>query len=82
VVAFAAPGSGQVAFVAGRKVGRAVQRNRARRLLRSAWSDLSVGTRSGMDVVLVARKAILDAKSHQVSGEIVELLRKAGVAPS
>jgi hypothetical protein len=35
-----------------------------------------------MDVVLVARKAILDAKSHQVSGEIVELLRKAGVAPS
>lgn len=77
MVAFAAPGSGQVAFVAGRKVGKAVQRNRARRLLRAAWSELSTDTQGETDVVLVARKAILEAKSQHVTAEIAQMLRTA-----
>lgn len=77
MVAFAAPGNGEVAFVAGRKVGRAVQRNRARRVLRAAWNDVSLSARAGTDFVFVARKAILGAKSQQVAAEMADLLRRS-----
>lgn len=78
VVAFAAPGSGGVAFVAGRKVGKAVQRNRARRLLRAAWTEISGRAEEGTDVVLVARRNILDIGSPAVSAELSALLSGSG----
>jgi len=77
VVAFVTPGDGRVAFVAGRKVGKAVQRNRARRLMRAAWNDVSTDVRMGSDLVFVARKAILGARSQQVAAEIADLLRRS-----
>jgi len=77
VVAFAAPGDGQVAFVAGRKVGKAVQRNRARRLMRAAWSDIARDAQAGVDLVFVARRAILGAGSQRVATEIADLLRRS-----
>jgi len=77
VVAFAAPGDGRVGFVAGRKVGKAVQRNRARRLMRAAWSGVSSDAHGGSDLVFVARKTILTAKSQQVAAEIADLLRRS-----
>ena len=73
VMAFAAPGNGGAAFVAGRKVGKAVQRNRARRVLRAAWSDISPG-QEGSDVVFVARKGILGANSAQIEEELRALI--------
>lgn len=74
VVAFVASGSGGVAFVAGRKVGKAVQRNRSRRLLRAAWSQIADRAEEGTDVVLVARRNILEIGSAEVAGEISTLL--------
>ena len=74
VVAFVASGSGGVAFVAGRKVGKAVQRNRSRRLLRAAWSQIADRAEEGTDVVLVARRNILEVGSADVAGEIAILL--------
>jgi ribonuclease P protein component len=69
-----ASGSGGVAFVAGRKVGKAVQRNRSRRLLRAAWSQIADRAEEGTDVVLVARRNILEIGSAEVAGEISALL--------
>lgn len=69
-----ASGSGGVAFVAGRKVGKAVQRNRSRRLLRAAWSQIADRAEEGTDVVLVARRNILEIGSAEVAGEISTLL--------
>lgn len=79
VVAFVAPGSGKVAFVAGRRVGGAVVRNRARRVLRAAWQQLCFRAGGDIDVVLVARVAIRGAKTQDLVTELDELLTHARV---
>ena len=76
VVVFLAPGTGAVAFVAGRKVGTAVDRNRARRILRAAWVDVARGVGNGYDAVLVARAAIRGAKTQDLVAEMTELFRE------
>jgi ribonuclease P protein component len=77
VIVFLAPGTGTVAFVAGRKVGTAVDRNRARRILRAAWFDVARGVGNGYDAVLVARAAIRGAKTQDLVAEMMGLLRGA-----
>ena len=79
VVAFLAPGSGAVAFIAGRRVGGAVQRNRARRVLRAAWEQIAPEVSEGYDIAWVARQDILGAKTQDLVGEMIELLRGARV---
>jgi ribonuclease P protein component len=79
VVAFVAPGSGNVAFVAGRRVGGAVVRNRARRVLRTAWSELRPRAEPDADIVLVARSAIRGAKTQDLVAELTDLLTRARV---
>jgi ribonuclease P protein component len=76
VILFVAPGSGGLAVVANRRVGGAVERNRARRILRAAWRE--AGPRSGgaYDVVLVAREAIRGAKTRDLVADMTELLRR------
>jgi ribonuclease P protein component len=78
VVVFLAPGTGQAAFVAGRKVGDAVDRNRARRILRAAWSEVAPGIADGSDAVLVARAAIRGARTQDLVAEMRQLLREDG----
>jgi ribonuclease P protein component len=74
VVVFLAPGTGAVAYVAGRKVGNAVTRNRARRILRAAWLEVAPGIGNGHDAVLVAREAIRGAKTQDLVAEMKQLL--------
>src|SRR5262249_47025734 len=69
VVVFLAPGSGRAAAVASKRIGGAVQRNRARRILRAAWAE--VGPLAGQrDAVLVARTAIDGASSRELVDEM------------
>ena len=75
VVVFLAPGTGAAAFIAGRKVGNAVDRNRARRILRASWCEVARGIGNGYDAVLVARTAIRGAKTQDLVAEMTELLR-------
>ena len=77
MVAFVAPGQGQVAFVAGRRVGGAVVRNRARRIMRAAWRELSLRMRTEYDVAWVARATIRGAKTQDLVAEMDELLTRA-----
>jgi ribonuclease P protein component len=74
-----APGPSRAAFVAGRRVGGAVVRNRARRLLREAWMALVPKVRDGHHVVLVGRREIVGAKANEVTDEVDALLDAAGV---
>jgi ribonuclease P protein component len=60
-------------------VGGAVARNRARRLLREAWRTLSSGVAGGYDLVMVARGPFGVARASELTGEIEELLRQAGL---
>ncbi len=79
VVAFVAPGRGEVAFVVGRRVGGAVARNRARRIMRAAWREVARRVPGGYDVVWVARASIRGAKTQDVVPEMERVLRQARV---
>lgn len=79
VVLFVAPGSGGFALVAGKKIGGAVQRNRARRVLRAAIREVAPRGVEGHDVVLVAREAIRDARTQDLITEMTELLQRGGM---
>lgn len=70
-VAPAAGGQVRVAVIASRRVGGAVQRNRVKRLLREAARHTAL--RPGTDVVLVGRRACVDAKLATVHTELGEL---------
>ena len=81
MVLFVAPGSGEFALVAGKKIGGAVQRNRARRVLRAAIREVAPRGVEGHDVVLVAREAIRDARTQDLITEMTQLLRRGGTLP-
>ena len=79
MVVFVLPGTGSVAFVAGRRVGGAVHRNRVRRILRAAWRELAPRVAGGWDVVLVARATTRGARSSELVTEVEEVLSRAKV---
>lgn len=81
VILFLAPGSGGFALVAGKKVGGAVQRNRARRILREAIRAVAPRGVEGHDIVLVARGAIRDARTQDLITEMTELLERGVMRP-
>ena len=72
----------RVAFVCGRRVGTAVVRNRARRLMREAWRAHARRIHGGFDIVLVARPQIVGAKLGDVLSDVQRALGRAGVIAS
>lgn len=70
----------RLAFVAGRRTGNAVARNRAKRLMREAARALYPRFDPGWDMVLVARRRIVDVKMPEVRAALDTLARRAGIA--
>ena len=69
----------RVAVTAGRSVGGAVQRNRAKRLLREVMRALLPAIRPGWDLVLIARKPLLEDNFQQTQAAISQLIARAGL---
>lgn len=69
---------GRVAFIAGKKTGNAVTRNRSRRVLRAAAASAAAPW-AGYDVLLIARAQTPKASSDEVKKAIEQVLAKAGV---
>jgi ribonuclease P protein component len=70
------------AVTAGRSVGKAVERNRAKRLLRAALQDVIDDIQPGYQGILIARKPLLDANCQETSQALKTLLQEAGIGPS
>jgi ribonuclease P protein component len=68
VVIFAKNNKGynRKAFLASKKVGNAVARNRARRLMKEAYRILSPRLKSGYDILFIARNTIVDKGCPEV----------------
>lgn len=70
--------SGRVAFVAGKKLGTAVARNRCRRVMREAVRRCQ-GPWPGWDVVLIARAAVARASYVELDKALKATLARAKV---
>jgi ribonuclease P protein component len=62
--------------MATRRVGGAVDRNRARRILREAWRQVSPQVTGDVDAVVVARPAIRGASTQDLVSEMTDLLSR------
>jgi ribonuclease P protein component len=67
------------AFSASRRVGKAVARNRAKRLLREAVRRHLTTISSGWDCLFVVRAATVEAGFTEVEEAVVQLLGRANV---
>ena len=77
----AAPGAVRIGFTASKKVGGAVQRNRAKRRLRAAAAaTLPLLAREGHDYVLIARTTTLSRRFPELIRDLSKALTAAHAA--
>ena len=62
---------------AGRSIGNAVQRNRAKRILRETVRPLIPAIATGWDLVILARKPMANASFDEISTALTNLLSQA-----
>ena len=69
----------KVGVAAGRTVGTAVARNRAKRLLREAMRTLIPNITSGFDLILIARPRLVSATLEETRQALLTLLQRARI---
>jgi ribonuclease P protein component len=66
-------------FIVSRRVGKAVERNRARRVMREGVRQLHLRLVSGYDIALIARTALTEQPLSAVLPEMTRLCAQAGL---
>ena len=72
----------RVGLSVGKRIGSAVARNRAKRLLREGYRAVkAAGVKTGFLVVLAAREEIKGKKAQDVQREMLKLFRRLALIP-
>lgn len=66
----------RIAFIVSRRLGSAVRRNRVRRRLRQAFESLITRPHPPLDIVVVARRTILDVPFATIAAEADEMMAR------
>ena len=69
----------RIGVAAGRTVGTAVSRNRAKRLLREAIRPLIPNLALGFDLILIARPGLVSATLEETRQALLALLQRAQI---
>lgn len=69
----------RIAFLASKKVGNSVTRNRARRLMKESYRQINERFAVGYDIIFIARNTIVNTKCADVKKSIEAAARRAGV---
>ncbi|QXM07023.1 ribonuclease P protein component [Crassaminicella indica] len=67
----------RVGFIASKKVGKSVIRNRARRLMKEAFRLYSSDIQRGYDLIFIARVNMKDAAYKDVEKAMMHILKKS-----
>ena len=73
-------GTNRLGMTVSKKIGCAVERNRARRVIREAAREVLPGVSRGVDLVFVARSRTVRLKSTDVARVLRRHLNEAGLA--
>lgn len=69
----------RIGITTSKKVGKAVKRNRCRRVIRAAFMHLQADQNAPYDIVFVARTRTAYCKSHEVEKAMREHFSKLGI---
>lgn len=69
----------RMGITVSKKLGGAVQRNRAKRVITAAWREVRPLLSQNADVVFVARTRLLTLKSNQVAAIMLKHFEGAGL---
>ena len=69
----------RTAFLASKKVGKSVLRNRARRLMKESYRELERNLDRGYDLIWIARNTINDLKCADVKKSMEAALKRSGI---
>lgn len=68
-------GYNRISYLASKKVGNSVKRNRARRLMRESMRNID-NIKQGYDIIVIARNTINDRKCADVKKSLEAALRR------
>ena len=72
-------GVNRLGITTSKKIGNAVQRNRARRIIKEAYRETEKSTHTGFDFVFVARGRTVKLKTGDIKRVIRRMFSSAGV---
>jgi ribonuclease P protein component len=71
-------GASRLGITTTRKMGNAVKRNRARRLLREVFRKNKSSVPGGIDIVLNAKDSIIEVAYREIESDFISFLKRAG----